>query len=613
MTITVRHIVVAATLTLSSAVTPAQPMTVTRIDPPNWWTGMASSQVQLMVYGSNLTGINARSESPGLRVKRVYRTPDPSYAFIDIDITPAAFEGFHRLNLFNSSGSVPVNYPVLRRKRPAHRGFDSGDVVYLITPDRFANGDTTNDSVEGMPDRKDRPSPLGRHGGDIRGMINRLDYLADLGVTALWSNPLIENNMPWASYHGYAATDLYRIDPRFGTNELYQEFVRQAHRRGLKVIMDHVSNHIGIAHPWMDDLPSADWLNGSVADHQRVINSKIELTDIHSDSSVRASTVLGWFSDTMPDLNQRNSFVARYLIQNTLWWIESTGIDGIREDTFPYADPRYLADWARAIFTEYPDFNVVGEVWIGEAAYLAPYQNGSPLGRSVRASLPSVTDFALYDAMTQVFGNKGSIHLLYDCLAKDHLYGDPYALLTFVDNHDVRRILQVTQGDTKRALLALKILLTTRGIPQILYGTEIGMVGGKEHGVIRGDFPGGFPGDSTDAFTPEGRSTAQNAYFGVVRQLIHLHRERRSVAFGRLMHYPPANEVYAYIRILDNEKTLIIVNNREESQRAGLAQFRDQLGGAKSLRNLLTGAVIDLSTALEVPIEGNDAAIFAVM
>jgi glycosidase len=294
-------------------------------------------------------------------------------------------------------------------------------------------------------------------------MIDRLGYLADLGVTALWVTPLVENNMPQASYHGYAVTDFFRIDPRFGTNALYEEFVREAHRRGLKVIMDHVSNHVGLAHPWMKNLPSADWLNGSAANHQRATHSKVELTDIHGDSSFRASATLGWFADHMPDLNQHTSFVSRYLIQNTLWWIESTGIDGIREDTYPYADGRYLAEWARAILAEYPDFNIVGEVWVGDPAILATYQHGSPLARSFDTRLPALTDFALYDAFTTVFGARGSIRAIYDCLAKDHLYTDPSNLMIFVDNHDVRRILSVTQGDPRRALLALKILLTTRG------------------------------------------------------------------------------------------------------------------------------------------------------
>ena len=599
---------------LIAATCQAQQPTVTRVEPPNWWSGMASKQVQLMIYGTNLSGASAISHSPQVRVVRWYRTPNPSYAFIDIEIAPDALEGFHLLTLITARDSVSFSYPVLHRKDPAgrHRGFDGGDVIYLITPDRFANSDTSNDAVAGMAEGRNRTSPLGRHGGDIRGITDHLEFLADLGVTALWVNPLVENNMPAASYHGYAATDLYRIDPRFGTNGQYEEFVREAHRRGLKVIMDHVSNHIGIAHPWMRNLPSADWLNGSAANHLRVVHDKADLTDVHSDSTQRAGTVSAWFADTMPDLNQRSSFVARYLIQNTLWWIETTGIDGIREDTYPYADPRFLSDWGRAILAQYPAFTIVGEVWMDDPAYVSAYQKGSPLAGPFDTNLPSVTDFPLFSAFTQVFGNKGSIRLIYECLARDHLYADPYALMTFVDNHDTRRIMYLTEGDTARALLALKILLTIRGIPQIYYGTEIGMMGGRGHGLIRGDYPGGFPGDTANAFTSAGRGVKENRLFRAVRGLLHLRKGRLSLAYGRMIHFPPVEEVYVYLRVLDDERTLIIVNNRDQKQPAGLAAFRHQLNGATRLQNLITGAVIDLTTATDIDVPGNDALIFHV-
>lgn len=613
MTVSGRGHCVAWAMLIAAACSAQQP-TVTRVEPPNWWSGMASKQVQLMIYGANLSGATAVSHSPQVRVVRWYRTPNPSYAFIDIEIAPDALEGFHLLTLITVRDSVSFSYPILHRRDRAgrHRGFDAGDVIYLITPDRFANGDTTNDSVPGMAEGRNRTSPLGRHGGDLRGITDHLEYLADLGISALWINPLVENNMPAASYHGYAATDLYRIDPRFGTNGQYEEFVREAHRRGLKVIMDHVSNHIGVAHPWMKNLPSADWLNGSAVNHLRAEHDKTDLTDIHSDSTQRAGTVAGWFSDTMPDLNQRNSFVARYLIQNTLWWIETTGIDGIREDTYPYADPRFLSDWGRSIVAEYPAFTIVGEVWMDDPAYVAPYQKGSPLAGSFDTNLPSITDFPLFNAFTQVFGNKGSIRLIYECLARDHLYADPYALMTFVDNHDTRRIMYLTEGDSSRALLALKILLTTRGIPQIYYGTEIGMMGGRGHGAIRGDFPGGFPGDTTDAFVSAGRGPKENRLFAALRGLLHLRKERLSLAYGRMIQFPPVDEVYVYLRVLDDERTIIIANNRDQEQPASVAVFRHQLNGATRLRNLITGAVIDLTRVTDIEVPGNDALILDV-
>jgi glycosidase len=592
----------------------AQQMSVARVEPPNWWTGMKMNQIQLMITGENLSGVTARSRSPQVRVTRIYRTPNPSYAFVDIEIAHDALEGFHLLTLYNGKDSLALSYPVLKRKPSAgrYRGFDPSDVLYLITPDRFANGDTTNDDAPGMNEEKSRSNPSGRHGGDLKGIIDHLDYLADLGVTALWVNPLIENNAPALSYHGYAATDLYQIDPRFGTNALYEELVRQAHKRGLKVIMDHVSNHIGINHPWIRNLPSADWLNGSVASHQRTSHWKMELSDTHSDSAIRLNTTQGWQADNMPDLNQRNSFVSRYLIENSLWWIESTGLDGIREDTYSYVEQKFLTDWAGAITAQYPSFTILGEVWIGDPVFLSTYQKESRVPGTLHTGLFSVTDFALYDAFTSVFGSRGSIRAVFDCLSKDFLYPEPGNLLTFLDNHDVRRIMYVTQADSQRALLALKMLLTIRGIPEILYGTELGMMGGKEHGTIRSDFPGGFPGDSVDAFTEKGRPPKEKQFFTAVRRLLHLRKERKSLAYGTMINFPPVNELYMYLRIFQGEKTLILVNNRDDAQKVSLAQARGYMGSATALRDLMSEKKTDLKSATDIDVPGNEAMILAI-
>ena len=603
-----------ALLAAGAASARAQQMSVSRVEPPNWWTGMKMNQIQLMITGENLSGITARSRSPQVRVTRVYRSPNPSYAFVDIEIARDALEGFHLLTLCNGKDSLALSYPVQKRKPSAgrYRGFDPSDVLYLITPDRFADGDTTNDDAPGMTEEKSRSNPSGRHGGDLKGIIDHLDYLADLGVTALWLNPVIENNAPAFSYHGYAATDLYQIDPRFGTNSLYEELIRQAHRRGLKVIMDHVSNHIGINHPWIRNLPSADWLNGSVANHQRTSNWKMELTDIHSDSAIRLNTTQGWFTDNMPDLNQRNSFVSRYLIENSLWWIESTGLDGIREDTYSYVEQRFLTDWAGAIAAQYPSLTIVGEVWIGDPVFLSTYQKESRVPGAMNTGLFSVTDFALYDALTSVFGSKGSIRAVFDCLSKDFLYPEPGNLLTFVDNHDVRRIMYATQGDAPRTLLALKMLLTLRGIPEILYGTELGMMGGRRDEAIRSDFPGGFPGDSLNAFTEKGRTQKEKQFFTTVRRLLHLRKERKSLAYGNMIHFPPVNEAYVYLRIMQGEKTLILVNNRDDAQKVSLAQVRGYMGSATVLRNLMSAEKYDLKNAPDIDVPGNEALILAI-
>jgi glycosidase len=609
------HTAVAVILcTAGSGLAHAQQMSVSKVEPPNWWTGMKMRQIQLMITGENLSGITARSRSPQVRVTHVYRTPNPSYVFVDIDIAQDALEGFHLLTLYNGTDSIALSYPILKRK-PAggrYKGFDASDVVYLIMPDRFANGDTTNDDAPGMTEEPGPQNPNGRHGGDLKGIIDHLDYLADLGVSTIWVNPLVENNAPSVSYHGYAATDLYRIDPRFGSNAQYEEFVRLAHRKGLKVIMDHVSNHIGINHPWIKNLPSADWLNGSVANHQRETHQKMELADIHADSLVRINTTQGWFADNMPDLNQRNSFVSRYLIENTIWWIESTGLDGIREDTYSYDEQKFTTDWAAAISAEYPSLTIVGEVWIGDPVFLATYQKESRLPVTMETGLASVTDFALYDAITQVFGSKGSVRLVFDCLSKDFLYPDPGNLLIFLDNHDVRRIMYVTQGDTKRTVLALTMLFTLRGIPEMLYGTELGMMGGRGDGMVRSNFPGGFPDDSLNAFTAKGRTPKEKEMFATVKKLIRLHRERKSLSYGGMIHFPPMNEVYMYLRIFETEKTLVIVNNRDDAQKVSIAQVKGYFGGAAEMKDLMTGMSVDLKTATEVDVPANEALVLAV-
>ena len=423
---TLFHASVAVVLfTAGAGLSHSQQMSIAKVEPPNWWTGMKMHQIQLMITGENLSGVTARSALPQVRVKHVYRTPNPSYVFVDIDIARDALEGFHMLTLYNGTDSIALSYPVLKRKPSGgrYRGFDASDVVYLITPDRFANGDTPTTMPRGW--RRNQPAEPERQArGDLKGIIDHLDYLADLGVSALWVNPLVENNAQAVSYHGYAATDLYRIDPRFGSNAQYEDFVRQAHHRGMKVIMDHVSNHIGINHSWMKNLPSADWLNGSVANHHG--EGPLEDGARRHPRRFRGETEhdAGMVRRQLPDLNQRNSFVARYLIENSLWWIESTGLDGIREDTYSYVDQRFLGDWAEAISTEYPSFSIVGEVWIGDPVFLATYQKDTRLPVSMETGLSSVTDFALYDAFANVFGAKGSIRAIFDCLSKDFLYPD---------------------------------------------------------------------------------------------------------------------------------------------------------------------------------------------
>ncbi len=448
----------------------AQPPRIDKVEPPNWWVGMKMDSVELMLYGEGLEHATVSCSSSGVRITGTHSTGNPSYLFVDLTLTASIRPGDIPVQVSTPSGIATFSYPLLPRHDPAGRyqGFSNADVVYLITPDRFADGDRSNNTVAGMAEEKcDRSNPYGRHGGDIQGITEHLDYLKDLGVTALWINPLTENNNPGQSYHGYATTDLYKIDPRYGTNALYARLVSEAHARGLKIILDHVSNHISIQHPWLKNLPAPDWLNGSAASHDRTRHYKVELTDPYADSSIVRNLKEGWFADYMPDLNQKNPLLGRYLVQNTIWWIESTGLDGIREDTYSYADDNFLAEWCRAIRNEYPKFNIVGEVWINDPVFLAPYQRGNTLSKPFATELPCITDYGLFDAFMQVFGSHTGIGAFETCLAKDFLYPDPSNLLTFVDNHDVARIMEVTGGDVQRTQLALAMLLTTRGIPEL--------------------------------------------------------------------------------------------------------------------------------------------------
>lgn len=594
----------------------AQAPRVVKVEPPNWWTDMKLNKIQLMVYGEHLGGVQATSLSRDITVLKTYFPPNQSYVFIDVEIGKTAKPGVGTLTLASSSGSTSLKFPLLKRRKSVmeHQGFNSSDVIYLIVPDRFANGDTTNDNVAGMPDGLKRNDPFGRHGGDLQGVIAKLDYLHDLGVTTLWLTPLVENNTLHASYHGYATTDMYRVDARFGNNDLYKEFVHEAHQRQLKVIMDHVNNHISTDHPWIKNLPTPDWLNGTVENHQKPFNSKTELDDIHSDSLTKQRATNGWFDDHLADLNQANPFVGRYLKQNVIWWIEFSGIDGIREDTYPYIDPKFREEWCKTVLEEYPHFNIVGEVWVQDPAFLAPYQRGSYLRRNVTPELPSLTDFGLFDAFLKAFADtSGRIENVFTTLAKDFLYPDPDDLVTFLDNHDTRRVMFTLNGDVKRFKLELLTLLTTRGIPQLLYGTEIGMKGGPDHGTIRADFPGGFPNDQRDAFSESGRSEKENDIFNFIRQLLKIRSTHKSLQKGSLIHFKPRNEVYVYFRILENERVMVIVNHNAEKQKVDLLPFTSQLHGGVSLRDVETGSEIELSGTNDLELEGMSGRILEIL
>lgn len=567
-----------------------QSPSINKIEPPDWWIGMKSNKLQLMIYGEELSEISVTSKDKRIVVDKVHKMENPGYAFVDIIISPDLTQGEYEFTVKNKSGKTSFRYSIKERENnPAHnKGFSNKDVMYLIMADRFCDGNPANNTIGDSLDNFTPDDLNGRKGGDLVGIISKLDYISELGVTALWVTPMLENNM-YMSYHGYAATDLYNIDPRFGSNELYKKFVSKAHSKNLKVIMDHVSNHIGINHPWISNLPMDDWINGQPGNHKPANHNKLTLHDIHSDSIALSATWEGWFTDYMPDLNQRNPYLKNYLIQNTLWWIEYSGVDGIREDTYPYADQYYLSEWAQAIFDEYPDFKIVGEIWTGIPAFLAAYQGNNKFDSKVNSHLPSVTDFGLSDALRYYLRGEKGLNHIYETIGQDFLYSDPYSLLTFIDNHDISRGLFVANENIEKFKVAISILLTTRGIPKLLYGTEIGMVGDGHHGNIRTPFPGGFPEDKQNAFSNSGRTEYQNEIYDYVRELLKIRNQYPALQSGRLIHFYPFNDQYIYFRISDDHTVMVVVNDDNEKRSLDLTYTNHIIGENSVLTNIRTG------------------------
>ncbi|MFH1195245.1 MAG: alpha-amylase family glycosyl hydrolase [bacterium] len=588
-----------------------QSFSIHKIEPPNWWMGMKHDTLQLMICGENLTGSSVSFEEEKIKIVNVHAVENPSYLFVDVVLPADLNEGNYTIYFKKENESVSVDYPVFKRRNnpDEHKGFSKNDILYLIFPDRFADGDTLNNIIPNPIEEFPRYDLNGRHGGDIQGMIDKLDYLKNLGITALWITPMLENNM-YMSYHGYAATDMYKIDPRFGSNELYKKFVDEAHSHGIKIIMDHVSNHIGINHYWTKNLPMPNWFNGTVENHKGANHNKVSIVDVHADPDAEELNSTGWFTNYMPDLNQNNPFLANYIIQNTIWWIEYLGVDGIREDTYPYSDQQFMSRWAKEVLDEYSNFNIVGEVWTGEAAFLAGFQRNSLLPRDYNTNLPAVTDFNLRDAFTKYLKGESGIYIIYETLAKDYLYPDIDNLVTFLDNHDIDRAMFNANNNKEKFKIALTLLMTTRGTPQLFYGTEIGMNGGGHHGRIRAPFPGGFPNFDRNSFTKEGRTKLENELYDYLHKLILIRKENPSLAEGKLTHFTPINNIYIYFKTVDDEETMIIINDNDNSVSTNLEQVQHKLINTSKLKNLFKSEVLDYHLGMDINLDAKQAAIF---
>ena len=584
---------------------------ITHIDPPFWYTDMKNDELQILVYGTNISGSKVSINYPGVRIREVASVENPNYLFIYLDITDSAKPG--KMNIEFGEGRNKTIQPYELRPRntkPGALGFSSADVLYLITPDRFANGDPSNDNLEGATVNRERPGS--RHGGDLRGIINNYDYLKDLGITTIWLNPVQKNDRN--TYHGYAITDFYDVDPRYGTTGEYIEMIDNAHNRGMKVVMDMIFNHCGSGHWWMADLPSGDWINFNNT-YVQTNHNKWSIIDVHAPESEKKQMVDGWFVRSMPDLNQRNRHLATYLIQNSIWWIEHTRIDGIRQDTYPYADYDFMSRWCREVMEEYPDFNIVGESWYPAGpGFTAWWQRNSSMNGK-NTWLKTVMDFNLTFICQQAFveenvnsdGKSKGLFSIYESLAQDFLYPDLKNILIFLDNHDLGRFSLQEDSDLRKYKQGIAFLLTTRGIPQLYYGTEILMTGTKESGDgnIRKDFPGGWKGDPVNAFKEDGRSPKQNEAWDYMQKLLHWRIQNKAVTEGDLVHYAPDNSgCYVYARIKDERTALIILNGSNKDQVLNMKRFSDVIGSYTRGADVTTGQEMDVRSQINVPARG---------
>lgn len=589
---------------------------IERVEPPSWWIGFKEKRLTLLIKGDGVGRLDAVIDHKGVTVDAVRRPPNDGYLFLDLTIAPDATVGDVAISFSKDGASVArILYPLAARKQGSaeRRGFNAADAIYLITPDRFANGDPENDSAPDMIEAVNRQSPGGRHGGDLRGIEERLDYIAGLGFTAIWLNPVLENNQPSYSYHGYATTDFYRVDPRFGDNAEIAKLAAAARARGMGLIMDMIVNHSGSNHWWTDNPPYPDWIN---FDGQFVQTNHQHMTSIdpYVAETDRRLFEDGWFDVHMPDLNQRNPDMATYLIQNAIWWIEHADLYGIRMDTYPYPEKGFMTEWSRRVMEEYPNFNIVGEEWTLNPALVAYWQRGKINHDGYVSYLPSLMDFPLQDALrlalTEEAGPQGGgLMRLYEALASDILYADPMNLVIFADNHDTDRVHTQLGRDPALTKIALAYLVTMRGAPQIYYGTEIAVANDKlnDHGDIRSNFPGGWKGDEVDGFNAAGLSDEAVDMQAYVRKLFQWRKSKNVIHDGALKHFVPTGParrgdgLYVYFRYNATERVMVAINRSEAPLTLDPARYAEAIEGAKSGTEIISGRSIDLSAPFEAP------------
>lgn len=580
---------------------------IKKVAPTFWWAGMKNPELQVLLYGDDISSSEVSISSKDIYLKEIVRQSNSNYLIIYLDLNDAKAQKFDIiLTKGRKVTKVPYELKERTRKGSDIEGFTSSDVLYLIMPDRFANGNPENDVVPGMLENKvDRNEQYARHGGDFKGISEHLDYISDLGVTAVWLNPTQENDMKDGSYHGYAITDYYQIDRRFGSNEEFLQLVNEAHGKGLKVVMDMIFNHCGSENYLFKDRPQDDWFNFR-SNYVQTSFKTASVMDIHASDYEKAIATDGWFTQVMPDLNQRNRHVARYLIQSSIWWIEYAGINGIRQDTHPYADYDFMSTWCKEVLEEYPHFNIVGETWLNSNVLVSYWQKDSKLAAPKNSNLPTVMDFPLTDLMTKAFDEEttewsGGLYRLYDYHTQDFVYANPMSLLTFLDNHDTSRFCK-NEEDSKnitRYKQAITYLLTTRGIPQIYYGTEILMAADKSEGdgYLRRDFPGGWKGDKVNCFTREGRTELQNEAFDYTRKLLNFRKGNEAICKGTMKHFAIRNGIYVYERKYNDSSVVVVMNGTDENQTLNLAPYKEVLPKSEAI-DFITGKKVALKDEL---------------
>jgi glycosidase len=583
-----------------------------RIEPAFWWVGMNNPKLQLLVHGDNIASLTPEFNYPGVKLVKVNKVENPNYLFLDLEISTAAKAGKFPIHFTSGNKKQQFVYELKTRQQSADRiqGVTNKDLIYLLMPDRFSNGDPKNDVVKSLAETKlNRDSMYSRHGGDIQGVMNHLDYLKELGITTVWMTPEIENDMPKASYHGYAVTDHYKIDARYGTNELYKSYVELAHKKGLKVIKDIVHNHMGTGHYLFKDMPMKDWVNQWPVYTQSSYRDQ-PVMDIHASASDKKQMLDGWFVPSMPDLNQRNPYVQNYLTQNHIWWIEYAGIDGLRLDTYPYNDPEYMADWAIKLRAEFPHLSIFGETLVNAVASQAYFTGGNTINRGFDTHLPGVTDAVVKDAIYEALNGKSGwtdgIFRLYAVLAQDFLYKDVTNNCIFLDNHDMSRFYSMVNEDFNKYKAGLAMLLTMRGIPQLYYGTEILMSGySNPDGLVRSDFPGGWKGDKSDKFTAKGRTAKENEAFNYLSKLANFRKSSAALQTGKLMQFIPQDGIYVYFRYADASnpsKTVMVITNTEDKDKVlTTSRFVERMGTVNAATNVITGEKLNQLKTINVP------------